>query len=39
MVIGSIMILLEFFRLVFQTLVYGIYLIPTEGAAIDLSNY
>ena len=38
MVIGSMMILLEFYRLVFQTIVCGIYLVPTECAPFDTIN-
>ena len=38
MVIGSIMILLDFSRVVFQTIVCGIYLIPTECAPIYMIN-
>lgn len=38
MVIGSIMILIEFSRMVFQTLVCRIYLVPTECAPFDTIN-
>lgn len=38
MVIGSMMILLEFSRVVFQTIVFGICLAPTECTPFDTIN-